>query len=132
VKTHTIGTDSYAIFDKSDKGSLLMLHFIWGKKDFRIFLERKNASSGKGAHQAVLHSKSSGEYLLSRLQYLYEFEWCDYDRVSGHGLSREEVRWQQGSAAHYVELPQHFYEVAVELACREFGLKRKGATAMAV
>ncbi len=132
MNTHTIANNTYAVFDKADKGSLLMLHFIWGKKDFRIFLERQNASSGKGAHQAVLQSKSSGEYVLSRLQYLYDFEWFDYEGVTGHGLSMEEVRWRREKGVRYLELPQHFYEVAVELACREFGLKRKGATAMAV
>ena len=132
VKTHNIGNNTFAIFEKSDKTSLLMLHFIWGKKDFRLFLERKSATAGQGGRQALLHSRSSGEYVLSRLQYLFEYEWYDYDKVSGHGLAMEEVRWTHGKMVRYLELPQHFYEVAVELASREFGLKRKGATAMAV
>ncbi len=132
MNSHTIGNDTYGIFERTDKGSLLMLHFLWGKKDFRIFLERKAASSGKGAQLPLFRSKSSGEYVLSRLQYLYEYEWYDYDRVDGHGLAREEVRWKHGNAVRYVELPQHFFEVSAELAAREFALKRKGATAQAV
>lgn len=132
MNSHTIGNDTYGIFERSDKGSLLMLHFLWGKKDFRIFLERKGASSGKGAHPPLFRSKSNGEYVLSRLQYLYQYEWYDYDRVDGHGRALEEVRWKHANGVRYVELPLHFFEVAAELAAREFALKRKGASAQAM
>jgi hypothetical protein len=132
VNTHTIGTDSYAIFDKSDKGSLLTLQFLWGKKDFRMFLERKGAASRAKGPRVMLQGKSSGEYVLTQLQYLYDFEWYDFDKVSGHGLAHDEVRWTRGGTVRYVELPQRFYDVAAELACREFSMVRKGATAKAV
>ena len=132
MNTHTIGTDSYAIFDKSDKGSLLSLQFLWGKKDFRMFLERKGAASRAKGPRVMLQRKSSGEYVLTQLQYLYDFEWYDFDKVSGHGLAHDEVRWTRSGTVRYVELPQRFYDVAAELACREFGMVRKGATAKAV
>ena len=132
MKSQTINNNTYAVFEKSDKSSLLMLHFLWGKMDFRIFLERKGVTSGNEANLPVLRSKTNGEYVLSRLQYLFEYEWYDYDRVDGHGLVLEEVRWKHGGNIRYVELPQHFFEVSAELAAREFSLKRKGATAMAV
>ncbi len=131
MKTHTIGTDTFAIFEKSEKGGLLTLQFIWGKKDFRMFLERRTSSAAVKGHQAVLRSKS-GEYLLSRMEYLYEFEWYQFDKVSDHGLAHDEVRWTKNRAVRYVELPQHFYEVATQLACLEFGLTQKGAPAKAV
>ena len=132
MNTHTIGTDSFAIFDKSDKGNLLTLHYLWGKKDFRMYLERKSAAPKNNRAMALLQGKSSGEYVLTRLQYLYEFEWYDFDKVSGHGLAHDEVRWTRGGTVRYVELPLRFYDIAAELACREFGMSRKGAAAKAV
>ncbi len=132
VKTHTIGTDSFGIFETVNKTSLLMTHFIWGKKDFRIFLERKGTAAGTSADRAAFRSKSDGDYFLSRLQYLFEFEWYDFDGVCGHGLAHDEVRWKKGGTSRYVELPQHFFEVAAEIACRDFQLQRKGATAAAL
>ena len=132
MNTHTIGTDTFGIFEKSDKGSLLILHFLWGKKDFRIFLERKAAAAKNKGELAILRGKTGGEYALTQLQYLYDFEWYDYDEVSGHGLAHDEVRWTHGGAVRYVELPLRFYDVAAELACREFRMSRKGATAKAV
>lgn len=132
MNTHSIGTDTFAIFDKSDKGNLLTLHFLWGKKDFRIFLERRSAASKDKTGMAILQGKSSGEYVLTRLQYLNEFEWYEFDKVSGHGLAHDEVRWTHGGTVRYVELPLRFYDIAAELACREFKLSRKGARAKAV
>ena len=131
MDTHSIGTDTFAIFGKSEKGGLLTLQFIWGKKDFRVFLERKHPNALVKGNQAVLRSKK-GEYILTRLQYLYEFEWYDFDKVSGHGLAHDEVRWKKDGTVRYVELPQHFYEIVARLASLEFGLTRKGATAQAV
>lgn len=132
MNTQTIGTDTYMIFDKADKGNLLTLHFLWGKKDFRVFLERKSAAPKDKTGMAILQGKTSGEYAFTRLQYLYDFEWYDYDKVSGHGLAHDEVRWTLGGAVRYVELPLRFYDIAAELACREFRMSRKGATAKAV
>ncbi len=132
MKTHTIGTDTYAIFEKSEKGNLMMLHFIWGKKDFRLFLEDKSSHSAAKGSQTALISSNSGELLFTHLQYLNNFQWYEYDKVAGHGLAHDEVRWKTGDFVRYVELPQHFHDVAVELACLEFNLKRKNPTAAAV
>ena len=130
MKTHTIGTDTYAIFEHSSKGSLRMLHFIWGKKDFRLFLESKGSPAGGEAMEHKLAGKD-GEFLMTRLQYLNNFEWYDFDGVTGHGLAHDEVRWKKNGARRHVDLPQHFYEVALELACREFDLRRKAPKALA-
>ena len=132
MKTKAIGTDTYSIFEKSEKGNLLMLHFLWGKKDFRIFLEPAKTASGDKKTHTVLLKEGSSEIVLTRLQYLYQYEWYEYQKVSGHGLAHDEIQWIKGSALRYLELPQHFYEVAVELACREFKLIRKKKLGQAV
>ncbi len=130
MNTTTIGTDTYATFEKSDKGNLMMLHFLWGKKDFRLFLEKKKNVSGEGVGNTVLKSPA-GEYVMTRLQYLNQFEWYDYDKVTGHGLAHDEVRWLLGKEARFVELPQHFLEVVMDLSCKEFNLKRLARKVMA-
>jgi hypothetical protein len=124
MKTHTIGVNTFAIFDKEEKGGVWMLHFIWGKKDFRIYLGRSADGENGKLHGPVLHSEQHGNLVLTRLQYLNAFEWYDYQKVSGHGLANEEVCWRHGKSVHYVELPRDFLDIAVELACREFGLQR--------
>ena len=124
MKTHTLETDSYAIFDRQDKGNLLMLHFLWGKKDFRVFLEREGSSVAK-VPRVILESQESGEYLVTRLQYMFEYEWYDYAGLGGHGLAHDEVRWQLERRTRYLELPQHFFERSVDLVCIEFSLRRK-------
>ena len=101
-----------------------MLQFLWGKKDFRIYLGRNRERPGTEAPGPVLRSESHGDLRVTRLQYLNAFEWYDYRKVAGHGLAFEEVCWERGKARRYVELPKDFFETAVELACREFGLQR--------
>jgi hypothetical protein len=124
VKTHTLGTEVFAVFDRADKGGIWMLQFIWGKKDFRIYLSRRgSAPAALGA--AVLHSAAAGEVEVGRLQYLYNFEWWDFVKVADHGLAREKVQFRRERQRRYVDLPKDFYDIAVDLACREFGLERK-------
>ena len=124
MKTYSIDNHTYAIHATSEQGGVWMVHFLWGKKDFRIFLERAGSSSAEAALPGTLHSEATGNLSVSRFQYLYNFEWYEYDRVSGHGLALEEVRWMRGKTRRYVELPQGFLDAAIELARREFGLAR--------
>jgi len=124
VKTHTIGTDTFAIFEKQNKGNLLMLHFLWGKKDFRAFLEREGTSVVKVPPHHFTSAKD-GEYVLTRVQYLYDYDWYDYDGLGGHGLAHDEVRWKLEKRVRYLELPQHFLECVSELLCREMELEHK-------
>lgn len=125
MKTYTIGVETFAIFDKVEKGGVWMLQFIWGKKDFRIYLGRSGDGDNAKLQGPVLQSEAHGEVVVTRLQYLYAFEWYDYQRVAGHGLHYEEVCWRKGKQVRYVELPKDFFDIAVELACREFGLQRR-------
>ncbi|MDH4224754.1 MAG: hypothetical protein OEW12_03805 [Deltaproteobacteria bacterium] len=128
MKTHSLGTDTYAIFDHWNKGSVWMIHFLWGKKDFRLYMEAPEAAKAKGARGPLLRTKA-GLIMVSRLQYLYNFQWYDYEGVGGHGLAREETRWVRGREKRTVELPKDFFEVAVDLACLEFGITREKAKA---
>ncbi len=125
MNTHKIGTDTYAVFKKSENESLLMVHLIWGKKDFRLFLERpKNASSTHNPPLIML-SESGQKYKLSRLQYLYDFEWYEFEKVSGHGLAHDEIKWRKGKEIRYLELPKDFVEVTMQIAALEFGMESK-------
>ena len=125
MKTHKLNNETYAIFQTTEKGGLWMVHFIWGKKDFRIYLERHPPGSPPPARGPVLHSERTGPVRVERLQYLYNFEWYDYDRLGGHGLNHDEVRWKRGGETRYVELPKDFFDAAVYVACQEFGLERQ-------
>ena len=123
MNTHTIGNQTFAIFQREEKGGVWMLQFIWGKKDFRIYLGRSSDGGNAALDGPKLHSEAAGDVVVTRLQYLYAFEWYDYVKVGGHGLANEEVCWRKGKTTRYVELPKNFFDIAVELACLEFGLK---------
>ena len=119
---YTLGNETFAIFQKTEKGRVWMLHFLWGKKDFRIFLGDKNET--QGVHGVELSRDDNTTLVVSRLEYLNAFEWFQYDAVTGHGIAKEEIRWKRERQKRYLELPKGFFESAVELACREFKLKR--------
>ena len=121
---HTIGNESYAIFQKLEKGRVWMLQFLWGKKDFRIYLGDKSESTG--IQHVELTGENSGVLVVTRLEYLNNFEWFQFDGVSGHGIAKEEIRWKRESQQRYLELPKGFFDAAVEMACREFKLQRSG------
>ncbi|MBI4081243.1 MAG: hypothetical protein HY423_01400 [Candidatus Lambdaproteobacteria bacterium] len=130
VNVHKFGTETFAIFQTVAKGGIWMVHFIWGKKDFRAYLERVTSSAAEAGHgppgRGVVLVSPEGERVgMSRLQYLYDFEWFEFDKVGGHGLAHDEVRWQRGKDVRYVELPKDFVETALELACREFRMVRE-------
>jgi hypothetical protein len=122
VKTYAIGNQTFAIFESSEKGGVWMIQFIWGKKDFRIYLGRAGSTAVGPAQLATAAGESA---VVTRLQYLNEFEWYEYVRVGDHGLASEKVQFRRNTTLRYVELPKDFYDIAVELACREFGIKRK-------
>ena len=67
MQTHTIGTDTYAIFDKSDNGGVWMVQFLWGKKDFRIYLERAGSTPSEKHLPGLLNSESTGNHSALKL-----------------------------------------------------------------
>ena len=103
----------------------MMVQFIWGKKDFRIYLQPAGGTPPANESFPIVRSAAGDEVQVTGFQYLNNYEWCNYDAVAGHGLANEEVRWLQRNRKHYVELPKDFMEIAVDIACREFGLERK-------
>jgi hypothetical protein len=123
LKTYTIGNQVFAIFDTADKGGIWMVQLIWGKKDFRSYLSRRNTAPQAVGH-AVLKTAAGEELVMSRLQYLYNFAWYDFVKVADHGLASEKVQFRKERESRYVELPKDFYDIAVEIACREFTLER--------
>ena len=123
MKTHTIGNQVFAVFETSDKGGIWMAQFIWGKKDFRLYMSRRTTASNTIGH-ALVKTGSGEELVVSRLQYLYNFEWYDFVKVADHGLASEKVLFHKNRDSRYVELPKDFYDIALEIACREFGLER--------
>ena len=124
MKSHKIGVNTYSVFSREEEGGVWILQFIWGKKDFRIYLGRENQVGEKEALGPPLRGADGNRVIATRLEYLYAFEWYTYAGVSGHGLDREEVCWERGGKKRYVELPKPFLEIAQEVACMEFGLER--------
>jgi hypothetical protein len=124
VKTHRIGNQVFGVHETSDKGGIWLAHFIWGKKDFRIYLSRKATAPGT-VGPALLRSPADGDLVASKLQHLYNFDWYDFVKVADHGLASEKVLFRMDKVARYVELPKDFYDIAVEIACREFSMERQ-------
>lgn len=127
MKTYTFGTQNFAIHESSAKGGVWLVQFIWGKKDFRIYLGRRPAAGGDGKN-GVLMEKDGAELIVTSVQYLNNFEWYEYDGVGGHGLALEEVRFRKGKLRRYVELPKDFLDTAVVIAAEEFGLSHQAGT----
>ncbi len=121
MKTHTFGNQTFAVFQKTEQGPTRTVQFIWGKKDFRIHV-------GPAGAVALGHARlqgPAGDLVVTGLQYLYNFEWYDFVQVADHGLALEKLMFRRADrGARYVELPKDLVDIAVEIACREFGLKR--------
>lgn len=121
MKTHTIERESYHIFKKSEAEKMMGLYFIWGKKDFRMYLEPW--TEGREENFRV-KTEEGTMYSVSCLEYLYNYEWYAHSGLSGHGLGREENVFQHKDNYRHLETPLHFKQVALELVCREFGLEK--------
>ncbi len=119
----TIGIQNFSIFSTSQQQGLWRLHFIWGKKDFCLFLQPQE-SVRQSNSLAVLGNNDKLLLTVTRLQYLRGFQWYDYHKVSLHNLAYEEICWKLEGLKHYVELPKDFLDMAIELACRAFDLRR--------
>ncbi|HUJ76029.1 MAG TPA: hypothetical protein VL359_14290 [bacterium] len=129
MKTHVFGTQTFAIFARSEGGGVWMLHFIWGKKDFRVYLGRSSGpGTAPGTGPALLQTAQGEALNVRRLQYLYNFEWYDFVKVADHGLASERLLFRREGQSRNVELPKDFYDIAVELACLEFNLQRTDRT----
>ena len=124
MNTHIFGTNTFAIFEKKSSGDSASLQFIWGKKDFKIFLNPASNVSKPVEHTPKLLNPKKVAWVVRNLQFLNQFEWYDYVKVAGHGLDNEEVLWRNGRRKHYVDLPKRFLKTAVELAILEFDLKK--------
>ena len=121
MKIQKFGNESFSIFDVRQDAGGMMVQFIWGKKDFRIYV----SADGENPDFPVVISAAGDEFHVSKLQYLNDYEWYDFKSVVGHGLAHEDVQWKFGKLTRYVELPKDFLEIALDIACREFGLQRK-------
>ena len=125
MKTHRFDIENFFVFETRQEGDAWMVQFMWGKKDFRVNL-RPDGSTGTAA-LARVQAPDGRALQVTALQYLNNFEWYDYDGVSGHGLRHDEVRWKRGKQKRYVELPKDFFDTAVSIACKEFSLERKAS-----
>ena len=122
MKQYTRRLQNYAIFKAETMGGVWMLHFIWGKKDFRLYLQEAQPSLPLlfGRQLTTVDHKV---LQMTRFQYLYNFTWWEYQGVKGHGLALEEVRWINAERQNrYLEVPKDFLECAMEMACHEFNL----------
>ncbi len=124
MKTHTFGVETFAIFEKQSNVNSAMLQFIWGKKDFRIYLNPSQNISIPMARTPKLQNPKGDAWVVQNIRFLNQFEWYHYIKVAGHGLSNEEVLWRKGKLRRYVDLPKGFLNIAVELACRELGFHK--------
>jgi hypothetical protein len=127
LRSHPFGNENFLVFEARQEPGQWMVQFIWGKKDFRIYLQPGPAPAPGGHGLPVVLSPSGEPVTVTALQYLNNYEWYDFDAATGHGLSHDEVRWTRGKAKRYVELPKDFLDIAVAIACREFRLERKAS-----
>jgi len=118
LQTVTIGTDTYGIFKTETHGQEQRVHFLWGKKDFMLTLV-----PAKG-DDAVRYSGTKG-LAVGQLQYFFGYEWLNYDKVGGHGLAHDEVRWSAEGVVRHVELPKNFRQHAIEVAAQALGLSQQ-------
>jgi len=125
VNSHRFDNENFFVFETRHEGDASMVHFIWGKKDFRIHV--RPAGSGGASALAEVLAPDGRALQVTALQYLNNFEWYDYDGLSGHGLHHEEVRWKRGRQKRYVELPKDFFDIAMSIACKELGLEREAS-----
>ena len=129
MKTHRFDIENFFVFETRQEGDAWMVQFIWGKKDFRVYLRSAGAGTGGTAGQplAKVQAPDGRALQVTALQYLNNYEWYDYEGVSGHGLHHDEVRWKRGKLKRYLELPKDFFDIAVSIACKEFSLERKAS-----
>jgi hypothetical protein len=127
MKTHRFGVENFFVFETRQDGDTWMVHFIWGKKDFRIYLRPADVAGSGAVPMAEVQGADGRALHVTALQYLNQFEWYEYDGLSGHGLHHDEVRWKRGKQKRYVELPKDFFDISVRIACGELGLERKAS-----
>lgn len=87
------GNSRYQIFEINKDNDDVTIDIVWGKLDFRLHLVRGGDKEMQIAH----------------LQMRRKHEWLEFKKVTAHGFTYEETKWEspQGETIH-VELPHSF------------------------
>ena len=121
MKHHTINRQNYtSLKTESDSGQLL-LHFMWGKFDFRLFLKPVGASEAEAKPKRSFR-RNGAYYQVATLQLQHRNRWYEYVKPTAHGLQFEETLWRLEGASHHAEFPKNLLAVACQLAAQELDL----------
>ncbi|MBQ31008.1 MAG: hypothetical protein CL923_00330 [Deltaproteobacteria bacterium] len=122
MKHHTINRQNYTILKTESGTGQLLLHFMWGKFDFRLFLKPVKAfeAEAKPKHR---FQRDGVYYQVAALQLQHRNQWYEYVKPSAHGLQLEETQWQLEGASHHAEFPKNLLAAACQLAEQELGLE---------
>lgn len=104
MKEYLKNNNTYQVFSVNTEGTSAQVDLIWGKHDMRCTV-----------------SGGSGAWKLDKLELKNQNQWIDYNKVSAHGLSFEEVHWSNENGEVYIEMPKQLKKYAAEICSEELG-----------
>ncbi len=120
MQQYTIDNNNYFIFDQSSAEH--MVYFLWGKFDFRAYLHKVEESAALKNKQKACRDNEGGYYIIKKLQHRVKEEWYDFKRVTSHGFTFEETKWENGTKLHYAEFPRELMAIATQVTAKELGM----------
>ena len=116
MKKYTIDHQNYHIFKAESGTDSQLVHFQWGKFDFRMTFSISKKEEIHINSKNLYTSQDGSNYASDRFEVLYHNQWYEYIKPTAHGMQLEETLWRNNGIEYYAEFPKDLLNVA-ELIC---------------
>ena len=122
MKNYTVDHQNYHIFKAESGIDTWLVHFQWGKFDFRMtFLILGNDESQINSKK-IYSSQDGSKYASGTFEVLYHNEWYEFVKPTAHGMQFEETLWRSNGKDYYAEFPSNLWNVAEGICVQELEL----------
>ena len=124
MKNYTVDHQNYHIFKAESGTDSQLVHFQWGKFDFRMTFLISEKNESQLNFKNIYSSQEGSKYASDKFEVLYHNEWYEFVKPTSHGMQFEETLWRLTGNDYYAEFPRDLWNVAEGICVQELELTR--------
>ena len=124
MKNYTVDHQNYHIFKAESDIDYQLVHFQWGKFDFRMTFSISRKDESLINSKKIYSSQDGNKYSSEKFEVLYHNQWYEYLETTSHGMQFEETLWRRDGKDYYAEFPRDLLNVAKGICVQELKLTK--------
>ena len=124
MKNYTVDHQNYHIFKAESDIDYQLVHFQWGKFDFRMTFSISKKDENLINSKKIYSSQDGRKYTSGKFEVLYHNEWYEFVKPTAHGMQFEETLWRHNGKDYYAEFPKDLWNVSEAICVQELELTK--------